>query len=76
MILRQLQAVRGALSIMALFLLVATTVIMFFRPNISNKDLTLLLPLPLLASLGVLPVGAPLFFIFLEILGKFILFLC
>ena len=69
MLQRQLHAVRGALSLMALFLFVATTIIIFVRPDITSIDLSLLLPIPLLAPLGILPVGAPAFLVFLEILG-------
>lgn len=69
LILRQLGAVRSVLSATALLLFVLTSVVIFARPDITSTDLSFILPIPFLASLGVLPVGAPAFLIFLEILG-------
>jgi hypothetical protein len=60
---------RGALSVIAIVVLVVTTVAVFSRPGATSGDLSLILPLPLLAALGVLPVVAPAFIFFLEVLG-------
>ena len=69
LVLRQLQAIRASLSILALILFMATIVVIFARPDITSFDISFILPIPFLASLGVLPVGSPSFLIFLEILG-------
>ena len=69
LVVRQLQAIRASLSVLALFLFVASTAIIFARPDITSVDISFILPIPFLAALGVLPVGAPAFLIFLEILG-------
>lgn len=60
---------REALSVIAIVVLVLTAVAVFSRPGATSGDLSLILPLPLLAALGVLPVVAPAFIFFLEVLG-------
>ena len=40
-----------------------------FSRSASSEDFSLLLPIPLLAAIGVLPVVGPAFFFFLEALG-------
>lgn len=69
LILRQLQAIRASLSVLSLFLLIITAVIIVARPGIATADISFILSIPFLASLGVLPIGAPAFLIFLEIFG-------
>jgi hypothetical protein len=69
MILRQLQAIRGAMLGVALFMFIATAAIIFSRPDITDVDLSFILTLPFLAALGVLPIGAPAFLVFLEVFG-------
>jgi hypothetical protein len=66
---RQINAMREALSFIAIVVLVVTAVALFSRPGATSGDLSLILPLPLLAALGVLPVVAPAFIFFLEVLG-------
>ena len=66
---RQIHAMRGALSVIAIVVLAVTAVAVFSRPGATSGDLSLILPLPLLAALGVLPVVAPAFIFFLEVLG-------
>jgi hypothetical protein len=60
---------REALSVIAIVILVVTAIAVFSRPGATSGDLSLILPLPLLAALGVLPVVAPAFIFFLEVLG-------
>lgn len=67
--LRQLRAVRASLSVLSLLVFATTTIIIFTRPDITSVDISFILPIPFLAALGVLPVCAPAFLIFLEILG-------
>jgi hypothetical protein len=66
---RQIKEIRKALSAIALVVMIATTAIVFLRPGAASDELSLLLPLPLLAALGVLPVVAPAFIFYLEVLG-------
>lgn len=66
---RRVEAVRQSLSILALFLLVSTSVILFSRTSSSSADLSFFFPLPILAALGVFPVVGPFFLFFLDILG-------
>jgi hypothetical protein len=68
-VLRQLRVVRASLSVLALLIFVTTTLVIFARPDITSVDTSFILPVPFLAALGVLPVCAPAFLIFLEILG-------
>jgi hypothetical protein len=68
-VLRQLQAVRAAFSIVGIFVFVLTFIVLFVRPTTASTDLSLVLPLPFLAALGVLPLTGPAFLIFTEILG-------
>ena len=50
-------------------MLVVTAVIAFSRRDAASGDVTLVAHLPILAALGVLPVVAPAFLFFLEVLG-------
>jgi hypothetical protein len=68
-IVRQLKAIRKCLAVAAPVLLILTAGIVFSRPGIVSGNLSLILPLPLLASVGVLPVVGPAFMFFLEVLG-------
>jgi hypothetical protein len=66
---RQLEAVRAVLSIVAILVLLLTTTILFSRSDITSSDLSLILPLPFLAALGVLPLTGPSCLVFIEVLG-------
>jgi hypothetical protein len=75
---RQMNSVRKALFLLAPIFLIATTVILLVRTFASNNssnnssgrnDLSMLIPLPLLAAIGLCPVVGPAFVFFLEVLG-------
>lgn len=66
---RQLEAVRAVFSIVAIVVLLLTTIILFSRPDIASSGLSLILPLPFLAALGVLPLTGPSCLAFIEVLG-------
>jgi hypothetical protein len=66
---RQMSAARSALLLAFPFFLIVTALVVFSRRGASSGDLSLILPLPLLAALGVLPVASPSFIFFLEVLG-------
>jgi hypothetical protein len=68
-VVRQLEAVRAVLSLVAIAVLLLTTIILFSRPDITSSDLSLILPLPFLAALGVLPLTGPSCIAFIEVLG-------
>lgn len=64
---RKVHAFRRALQVLSMFTLTLTFILIFVRPT--SSDLSLLLPLPLLASLGTLPVCTPVYVFFLEVFG-------
>lgn len=66
---RQIMAVRKALYVLAVGVFILTSLIIFVRPHISNRDLSILLPLPFVAALGILPVTTPIGAFFLEVFG-------
>lgn len=66
---RRVIAVRQYLCLLAICLFVLTGAIVLPRGIFSSSDLTIVLPIPLLAALSVLPVVAPAFFFLLEALG-------
>lgn len=66
---RRVTELRKALFIAGLVFLVLTGVITLSRPESTQNDLSLALPLPFLAALGVLPVVGPAFAFALEMLG-------
>lgn len=66
---RQMSEIRIALAMVALLMLPLTALLVFVRPGAVSGDLSLIVPLPLLAALGVFPVIGPAFIFYLEILG-------
>eukprot|EP00536_Pseudo-nitzschia_multiseries_P013726 jgi/Psemu1/327288/estExt_fgenesh1_pg.C_6050003 len=66
---RQLDAVRGALSLVAIALFVFTTVVLLGRYPQFSSNLLYLLPSPFLAAIGIFPVVGPGYLILIEALG-------
>lgn len=66
---RQIKAVRQALSLVAIVLLVVTGGILMLRADLASDDLSLLLTIPLMTALSVLPTVGPAFLFFLEALA-------
>lgn len=66
---RQVLEVRKLLAIVALVCLTLTAFVIFVRSGAVDGDLSLILPLPFLAALGVLPVVSPTFLFFTEMIG-------
>jgi hypothetical protein len=76
---RQMNSVRKALFLLAPIFFLATAVILLIRPSITSSsgnssssgrsDLSMLIPLPFLAAIGLCPVVGPAFVFFLEVLG-------
>lgn len=66
---RQLSEIRKLLSCMALVFLLLTAIIVFVRSGTKGGDLSLNLPLPILATLSVVPVVGPAFVVITEMLG-------
>jgi len=66
---RRVQAIREALFVLSFIFLVLTATIAFSRLASASSDHTLVVHMPILAALGVLPVVAPAFLFFLEVVG-------
>jgi hypothetical protein len=66
---RKILEIRKALALLSAAVLCATCIIVLARPGLTSTDLTLILPLPLLAALGVSPVVGPAFVFAMEMLG-------
>lgn len=49
--------------------MIVTAIIVFSRPGAADGDLSLILPLPFMAALGLFPVVGPAFAFFLEMIG-------
>jgi hypothetical protein len=61
--------VRESLSLLAPFFLISTSVILYSRVGSTSDDFSLIVPIPLLAALGVFPVVGPFLLFFLEVIG-------
>jgi hypothetical protein len=68
-ILRKVTEIRKALTVAAVAMFAVTALVIFVRPGATKEDLSIILPLPLLAALGVLPVVGPAYILFLEMVG-------
>jgi hypothetical protein len=80
---RQMNSVRKTLFLLAPIYFLATAVILLIRPSVTStssstidssdnsgrSDLSMLIPMPLLAAIGLCPVVGPAFVFFLEVLG-------
>lgn len=66
---RQIYAIRRVMFMFAVAVFTLTLAIIFVRPDVMSSDLSLLLPAPFLAALGVLPVLTPACGFFLEVVG-------
>lgn len=65
---RQLETVRGRLSVVGGIIFVVTAIVLFSRFD-QSMDLYLALPIPFLAAIGVFPFTGPICLIFIEALG-------
>lgn len=66
---RKLQAIRSALALFSVVVFILTAGVLFARRRIVSSDISLVLPLPFLAMMGVVPVMTPVYIFLLEIIG-------
>jgi len=63
-------AIRAALQVFAFIVSAMTALFIFVRPGIIETDLSLLVPLPIFAALGVLPIATPFCLFLIEAIGS------